>query len=214
MRTVLALALLGLAAPSPPAAPAQEKPKLPDEVPPRFGLPYRPKAYPQATPKQALDSVVEAADRGEVGYLVAHLLDPAFVDARVADRGRQYEPAVEAELAKVRDFQRKNPADVPAEARLPDDPARFQARVAADARARAFAQLVRDAGAKFADDPESLKDLRRFARGGTFPDPAAPDLAAKVGLPDLKDRAVFLKKIGDRWFVENKQAEDKIEEKK
>ena len=67
---------------------------------------------------------------------------------------------------------------------------------------------------KFADDPESLKDLRRFARGGTFPDPAAPDLAAKVGLPDLKDRAVFLKKIGDRWFVENKQAEDKIEEKK
>lgn len=190
---------------------AQEKAKGPEEIPVRYGLPYKAKAYPQATPKEALESVLAAADKGEVSYLVAHLLDPAFVDGRVEDRARQYEPAVEAGLVKKRDAQRQDPAGVRDEDRVPDEPDKFRARVAADARAAAFAQLVRDVGEKLADDPEVLKDLRRFNRQGTFPE--APAETAKVGLPEVRDRAVFLKKVGDRWYVENRQSEEKAEKK-
>jgi hypothetical protein len=189
------------------AALAQERPKPPEQVPTRYGVPYKAKAYPQATPKQALESAVAAADKGEYDYLVAHLLDPAFVDGRVGDRARQFEPAVEAGLAKKRDAQRRNPADVPAADRLPDDPEKFRAKVADDARLAAYRQLVREVREKLADDPEVLKDLRRFYRQGSFPD--APGEAAKVGLPDIRDRAVYLKKLGDRWYVENRQTEEK-----
>ena len=195
-------------------AAAQERPVAPDEVPPRYGLPYKPKAYPQATPKQALQSVITAADGGDVNYLVAHLLDPVFVDARVEDRAKQVEPEVGARLSAVRDAQLKSASLVPAEARVPVDPALFRARVAADARAQAFAHVVRGVQAKMADDPEAMKDLRRFNSAGTFPDAGATDVVAKVGLPDVKDRAVFMKKIGDRWYVENRQADEKLPEAK
>jgi hypothetical protein len=61
---------------------------------------------------------------------------------------------------------------------------------------------------KLVDDPEVLKDLRRFYRSGTFPE-AGGGNTAKVGLPDVKDRAVFFKKIGDRWYIENRQTDEK-----
>lgn len=211
MRTAFAFAtLLGTAA----LALSQERPKQPEEVPPRFGLPYRPKAYPQATPKQALESAIAATEKGDVNYLVAHLLDPTFVDARLADRGKLFERTVEAELIKLRDIQRKNPDNYPVDVQVPEQPAKFQARVEADARARAFAQLVRDVQAKLIDDPEVLKDLRKFNRQGTFPEAGATGDTVKVGLPDVKDRAVFLKKIGDRWYIENRQVEEKEPGKK
>ncbi|MBX9626266.1 MAG: hypothetical protein K2X82_20875 [Gemmataceae bacterium] len=207
MRLAFAAALLAGT-----AALAQERPKGPDEIPVRYGLPYKAKAYPQGTPKEALESVIAAADKGEVSYLVAHLLDPAFVDGRVGDRARQFEPAVEAGLARKRDAQRQDPAGVRDEDRVPVEPDKFRARVAADAKSAAFAQLVRDVGEKLADDPEVLKDLRRFNRQGTFPE--NPGEAAKVGLPEVRDRAVYLKKVGDRWYVENRQSEEKVGDKK
>ena len=209
MRCVLALAVMvGAAA----LASSQEKPKAAEEIPTRLGLAARLKEYPQASPKQTLESVVAAADKGDFTYLVAHLLDPAFVDARLGDRVKQFEPTVETNLAALRDFQQKNIDRVPREARVPTDPTAFRDRVIADARAAALRQLVRDVQEKLTDDPEVLKDLRRFNRQGTFPE-AAGD-TAKVGLPDVKDRAVFLKKIGDRWYVENRQTDEKAPEPK
>ncbi|MDB5308447.1 MAG: hypothetical protein JWO38_2649 [Gemmataceae bacterium] len=211
MRCVFALAgLLGAAA----LAPSQEKPKTADDVRPRFGLAFRPKAYAQATPKQALESAITAADKGEFNYLVAHLLDPAFVDARVGVRARQFEPAIEADLARLREFQQQNLDKVSREDRVPVDPTAFRERVAGEARVAAFRQIVRDVQEKLTDDPEVLKDLRRFNRQGTFPDPGAAGETAKVGLPDVKDRAVYLKKIGERWYVENRQTDEKTPEPK
>lgn len=206
MRLAFAAVLLGGV-----AALAQERAKGPEEVPTRYGLPYKAKAYPQGTPRQALESVLAAADKGEYDYLVAHLLDPGFVDGRVGDRAKQYEPAVEADLAKKRDAQRRNAADVAPADRLPDDPDKFRAKVADDAKLAAYRQLVKDVREKLADDPEVLKDLRRFNRQGTFPE--NPGEAAKVTLGDLRDRAVYLKKAGDRWYVENRQTEEKSEKK-
>lgn len=204
MRKVFAVALvLGIAqlAPTQPPPPAGP----PAEVPPRFGVPYRPKTFPQADPKLALRSVIEAADKAEFPYLVAHLMDPAFVDARLAERARQLEPAVEVEYAKLRDFQKANPDRFPPDVRLPEDPAMFKGRVQAEARTRAFRQFVRDVQDKLVEDPEVLKDLRRFAREGTFGEGAE---AIKVGHPDIRDRSVYLKKVGDRWFMENRQTDE------
>ncbi|HEY3788403.1 MAG TPA: hypothetical protein VGL71_06080, partial [Urbifossiella sp.] len=147
------------------------------------------------------------ADKGDVNYLVAHLLNPAFVDARLEDRARQVEPSIEANLAALRDFQQQNLDRIALESRVPADPVKFRERVAAEAKAAAFKQLVRDVRENFAEDPQVLKDLRRFRSQGVFPDDGAGGETAKVVLADVKDRFLFLKKIGDRWFLENRQVE-------
>ena len=209
MRSLFAFALfLGTAS---LAAPQEGRPKTPDEIPPRFGVVFKGKVYSQATPKDALQSAIDAAEKVEFHYLVAHLLDPAFVDARIAERAKQAETAVEANLAALRDFQLKNLDKIAIESRLPVDAAKFRERIVADSKTAAFKQLVRDVQDKFADDPEVLKDLRRFRSQGNFPDMAAGD-TAKIGAVDVKERSLFIKKVGDRWYVENKQTEDKAAE--
>lgn len=186
-------------------ASAQEAPKAPGDVPPRFGAPARLKTYPQATAKDALRSAIEAAERNEFTYLLAHLMDPQFVDTRLVERAKQLEPGVEVEMGKLREYQKANPDGIARENRVPDDPGLFRAFAAREAQTRAFRQLVRDVADRLGDDPQALKDLRRFLREGTFTDVAG---GSKVTLGDVKERAVFLKQIGDRWFVENRQAED------
>ena len=64
-----------------------------------------PDQFGQATPKAALDSALKVIDRGRFDYLVAHLLDPAFVDGRVAERTLRLEEGVEREFRLVRDRQ-------------------------------------------------------------------------------------------------------------
>jgi hypothetical protein len=114
--------------------------------------------YPQATPKAALQSAVKAAEKGRYDYLVAHILDPMFVDDRIAGTKTS------------------------------------------------FAQLVADVKTKLGEDSEALKELRRFAREGEFKDEEA---TSSVSLKDVKDRKVFFRKVGDRWFVENRQQDEK-----
>ena len=210
MRCSFAFALLlGTAA----LASSQEgKPRTPDEIPPRFGVAFKGKVYSQATPKEALQSVIEVAEKGEFSYLVAHLLDPAFVDARVVDRAKQAEPIVEANLAALREFQQRNLDKIVPEARVPVDPGKFRDRVAAEAKVAAFKQLVRDVQDKLTEDPEVLKDLRRFR--STFPDDKVAGDTAKVGHVDVKDRSLFLRKVADRWYIENRQSESTEPEKK
>jgi hypothetical protein len=185
---------------------AQQPPLAPGEIEPRFEVRAKPKTYPQANPKQALASLIAAADAGDHNYIVAHLMDPEFVNARIALRAKQIKEAVENDLKKVRDVQRQNIGSVPKDARIPEDPAQFAAVVAARARERAFPLLVGDVKEKLADDPQVLKDLRRFFREGTF------DEGGRGTLPDVKDRAVFFKKVGDRWFMENRQTETAAKE--
>ncbi len=207
----LGLAAAGLVS-SPPVA-GQPKVAEPEEIPPRYGQTFRPKAFPQGSAREVVASAILAVEKNDFAYLAAHLLDPAFVDARVeamsAGPSNPYRKAAEAELIRLRDIQRKNPDAVPAARRVPEDAKQFDDRLGAEARGLAFAQLTRLMKDKFADDPEVLKDLRRFARGGTFPDPGAPGDAVRVELPDVKDRALFLKRAGGRWYVENKQADEK-----
>ena len=85
------------------------------------------------------------------------------------------------------------------------DRAKFNALIIERSRQLAFRQLIRDVEEKLLNDPQSVRDLRKILRGGTFTEePGGGDRAAH---PDVKDRAVYLKKIGDRWFLENRQEE-------
>jgi hypothetical protein len=196
MRLVFALTLL-----SGTVALTQE-PEVPKDPDPRFGVPVKLKVYPQTTAKKALGSAVEALARGETAYLVAHLLDPGFVDFRLADRAKQYEAEIEVSLARLRDMQIRNPDKYQPEDRLPTDRVKFAALIVQQSRDRAFKQLVRDVSDKILDDPESFKDMRKLLSDGTFAD---TETGAKVTHPAVKDRALYFRKIGDRWFLEDRQ---------
>lgn len=204
MRIVLSLAVvLG----SVSFASAQEgKPKTPEETPPRYGVAFKVRVYLQSSPKEALNSLIEATDKGDYSYVVAHLLEPAYVDGQVAERAKQAYPQIVAGLAALRDFQQQNLDKVAPESRVPVDAAKFRERALADSAAAGFKQLVKDVQAKFAEDPETMIALRTFRRGGQYPE--AGD-TAKLDHPDIKNRSLFMKKIGDRWYIENRQVEEK-----
>lgn len=169
----------------------------------RYGFPLRLKAYPQDTAKKALASAIAACEKPDVGYLLAHLLDPGFVELRLGDRAKQFEAAVELELVKLRDFQNANPDKFPLEERIPTDRARFADLIVQRSRERAFKQLIRDVEQKLLEDPQSLKDMKKILRDGVFTD--EPGGGAKAVHPEVKNRALYFKKIGDRWFLENRQ---------
>ena len=196
MRLVFALTLL-----SGTLALAQE-PEVPKDPDPRFGVAPKMKVYPQSTAKRALASAIASVQSGDTPYLVAHLMDPGFVDFRLADRAKQYEAEVEVALSRLRATQIRNPDKYPPAERLPTDRAKFAALIVEQSRERAFKQLVRDVNDKILDDPESFRDMRKLFSDGKFED---IETGAKVTHPAVKDRALYFRKVGDRWFLENRQ---------
>ena len=172
---------------------------------PRYGVKPRIRQYPQATPKEAMRSAVTTAERNDYAYLVAQLLDPQFVDAAVAERATRFVGGAEIEFARLRDYQQANPDRVARENRVPLDPVAFRALAAAKARERGYAQLVKDVSEKLTDDPQGLAELRLFSRGGTFAETAP---TASVTHPDVTGRALYFKKVGERWFLGNRKTEE------
>jgi hypothetical protein len=69
-------------------------------------------------------------------------------------------------------------------------------------RLLAFDRLVGETGQYFQNDPLILKDLRVFARQAEWKE---EDNTAVGTVDTIPARKVFLKKIGDRWFLENRQ---------
>ena len=169
----------------------------------RYGVKRLDKQFDQSAPTVALRSAVTLITADRLDYLAAHVLDPAFVDARVADRARRLEGDVEREFRRVRDAQRQDPGLSGAE-RLPDDPAQFAQRVQAEATARGFRQLVGDIRSTLAENPDHLADLRRLLRGGQLLE--AGDTAS-FGLKDMTDRAVYLKKTAAGWHLEDRRTD-------
>jgi hypothetical protein len=66
----------------------------------------------------------------------------------------------------------------------------------------AFDRLVSDTVEYFLSDPILVKELRKFARDATWD---IEDQLATGTLKDVPARKVFLKRIGERWFLENRQ---------
>ena len=71
--------------------------------PKRYEIDADLKAYPQATPKEALASVVKAVEDKRIDYLVAQLSDPDFMDRRVKDTGGDFAGLVREATAKLAD---------------------------------------------------------------------------------------------------------------
>lgn len=66
-----------------------------------------------------------------------------------------------------------------------------------------FEDLMSETRTKLNDNPAVLKELRRFLQDGEW---QIADTKASVQLKDVKSHQVYLKKIEDRWFFENKQS--------
>jgi hypothetical protein len=64
-----------------------------------------------------------------------------------------------------------------------------------------FEVMVQETAKKLDADPESLRELRRILSDGEWQEQG--DIAsAKVA--DVRGKMVFLKRIGNRWFLENR----------
>jgi hypothetical protein len=133
----------------------------------RFGFEVDEITYPQQNAKDALKSIVVAIDRKRVDYMLAQLVDPAYVDYWI----EQYK----------RDFV------------LGKEEGR---------RLLAFDRLTKETNQHFQNDPLVVKELRVFVRDAKWTDEGESALATVDSIPARK---VFLKKIGERWFLENKQ---------
>lgn len=183
MRPLAALAVaLAVAGP----ALTQDKP-----VPARFDVLHNPELYPQGTPQEALASVLGAVSRERYDYLVAHLLDPEFVDGRVAAFQPYFDRVAGEQITAT---------GAGAALKGPDLDRRVR-EVGTRLNVKHLAEQVR---LKLADEPDNLKELKRFAREAEFKE--AGDTAAAT-LKDVKDRALYFKKVGGRWFLENRKDE-------
>jgi hypothetical protein len=65
-----------------------------------------------------------------------------------------------------------------------------------------FDELVRETTTKLSDNPGMLKDLRHFLKEGEW---ESGDGTARARVKDIKDRQIFMKRIGKRWYLENRQ---------
>ena len=93
----------------------------------------------------------------------------------------------------------------PREDRIPVEPREFEAAVKQEAARRAFRLLAQDIRGTLAENPDHLKDLRRFLNSGQFTD--AGDTATAT-LRDVKDRVVSFRKVDNRWYIkDSKQSE-------
>jgi hypothetical protein len=159
------------------------------DVPPRFDVIYNPDLYKQDTPQAALKSALEAISRDRYDYVLAHIIDPAYVDARLADTQAYYERVAVEQIGSTAAGQVLRDAAL-------------QARTRELATRMNFRNLADQMRRKIADEPDSLQDLKRMAREGLF-QTAGDDTIAT--LKDVKDRALYFKKVGSRWFLENRK---------
>ncbi len=191
MRRFLAVSLLPLIA---AIAIAQPKKELvdPKEPPKRFGLRQSPELYPQDSPKNTLYSVLRAIDKDRYDYLVAHLLEPGYVTEQLAISYPQFEKQARAMVEKE-ELANKG-----------FDRAFIIKRIRDLANQANFEHLVQRIRSKMDNDPDAVKDLKRMLKEGSFEDAGQTSVGK---LKDVKDRALFFKRVGDQWFIENKMQE-------
>jgi hypothetical protein len=65
-----------------------------------------------------------------------------------------------------------------------------------------FDQLVGEASVKLADDPSVTRQLARFLKEGDWQE---TETTATARLKDVPDRQVYLRQIGARWYLQNRQ---------
>lgn len=166
------------------------------DVPPRFDVLHNAELYKQDTPQNTLNSVLIAISRDRYDYITAHLLDPAFVDARLATNQTYFERVAAEQVSVTAVGQLLKGAELESRVR----------QVAVGLNVKSLGTQIRE---KMTDEPNNLRDLKQFARDGQF---EVTGETAKATLRDVKDRALYFKKIGGRWFLENRKEETAAKE--
>lgn len=190
MMMVLTITALSLAQP----------PVVPNPAP-RFNVLFNERFFSQASPKETLAAVVKAAELGQFDYIAAYLLDEVEADALIASRATDVQTATDNDLRIRRQQERSDPFRPAVENPLPLEPKAFEDRVRQEATRRGFEQLVRDLRERFAEDPAHIRELQNFLRNG---DVTMADKTARITLKTDKGREMFFKKVGNRWFMENR----------
>jgi hypothetical protein len=139
----------------------------PVKTPPRFGFSLDEFTYPQNSPADALKSIVKAIDRKRVDYMLAHLIDPGYVDYWIVRYKDDFPQVKEAGKALL-----------------------------------AFDRLTRETQQYYQDDPLILKDLRAFAGKAEWMENENTAVGTVAAIPARK---VFMRRINNRWFLENRQ---------
>ena len=65
-----------------------------------------------------------------------------------------------------------------------------------------FENLVRVTAENLADDPESVRDLRRFFNDGVWEEAGG---TASVKHKEIQGRQAYFRKMDNRWFLENRR---------
>ena len=161
----------------------------------RYNVEYNKVNYPQIEAKAAFKSIVKAINEDRYEYLLAQLVDPTFVDARVAEYkalmfpvetlltedeeiARELDPLLKKQKIFAKETNEKNRVKV------------------------AFGRLLTETKKHFSEDPILVRELRLFARDGEWEEDAEKAVAS---LKKVTTRKVFLRKLEGRWFMEERQ---------
>jgi hypothetical protein len=192
-RRIVGIALTLLAAGLGLCAVAQE----PDQrtLERRYKIDYNPVNYPQKTPQDGLKAIVKALDSGAYEYMLAHLVDPKFVETRVAEYFTIMYPKEQLRLedeaiALTDDLKLRKRLEIERDHRL------------LDRQVLAFGRLVAETKKHFAEDPVLVRELQQMSRGGEWD---ADDTKATCSLKAVTPRKVFFKVREGRWFMEERQ---------
>jgi hypothetical protein len=155
---------------------AQEK----VEPPPRFGVPAESELYPQTSPKTTMISIGKAFERNRIDYLLAHLIDPAFVDEKVAQFYR-------IKFGKSPDQDRDN--------------RNFDRRIK-----EAFDDFIKEVNKHMADEPRQTGYLTKLLKEGMIEEGGT---SAKVTHKDIPNFAIAMRQIEGRWYMLNDDSPEK-----
>ena len=169
---------------------AQEPPKLLV----RYNIEVNPINYPQKTPQEAMKSIAKALGSGRYDYFLAHLTEPKYVDARVAEYltlvfPREELQREEDDIAREKDFKRQR-------AKIVEKSIRDKAR-----NVVAFNRFVNEVRKNFDEDPVLMRELRQIAKDGEWEDEGEKAVGS---LKKTTPRRVVLRKREDRWFMEER----------
>lgn len=73
-----------------------------------------------------------------------------------------------------------------------------------------FEVMVQETTKKLNADPESLREMRKFLTDGEWKEEGN---AASASAKDVRGKLIYFKKIGNRWFLENRTVATKGEGK-
>ena len=160
----------------------------------RYNIEFNPISYPQKTPQEALKAIVKTLDSNSYEYMLAHLVDPKFVETRVAEYyvmmfPRELHRKEDEAMAREEDPKIRKKLEIDKEHRL------------VERQVLAFGRLVAETRKHMAEDPVLRRELRLLARDGEW---EADDTKASVSLKTTPRKAFFKIREG-RWFMEERQ---------